>query len=88
MTSVKIAASLPDDVFAGLEAAAHEEQRSRSAVVTSALIRYLRERESRRMTEQLNEAYGADTDSERAERDAWLGAGRRTVAKRLADDEW
>ena len=88
MSSIKTAISLREDVFADLEAAAREDHQPRSAVIQSALIQYLHERRSRRMTEELNAAYGQETGGERAERAAWLQAARRTVARHLADDEW
>ena len=64
MATVKTAISIPEDLFEGLEIASKELKISRSQVFALAVRDFLRERENRRMLEQLNRVY-ADRPGEK-----------------------
>ncbi len=64
MATVKTAISMPERLFEELEAAAKEMQVSRSQVFALAVKKFLRERENRRILEQLNRVYGEEPDEE------------------------
>jgi len=83
---MKIAISIPDSVFRDVKKAAEEQKRSRSEVIVEAVRDYLRNLESRRMKETLDEVYAApETKEEKAARRAGLDLYKRTV---LEDEEW
>lgn len=85
MATVKTAISMPEGLFKELEAAAEEMQLSRSKVFALAVKEFLRERENRRMLEQLNRVYGVEPDEE--ERN--LAKAMKTRLRRLiAREEW
>jgi metal-responsive CopG/Arc/MetJ family transcriptional regulator len=67
MATVKTAISMPEHLFEELEAAAKEMQVSRSQVFALAVKKFLRERENRRILEQLNRVYGDGPDEEERE---------------------
>jgi metal-responsive CopG/Arc/MetJ family transcriptional regulator len=83
---MKIAISIPDDVFRAVKKVAEEQKRSRSEVIVEALRKFLTKLESRRIFDALNEAYAApDTKEDRGARTTALDLYRRTVLKR---EEW
>ena len=85
MATVKTAISMPEGLFKELEAAAEEMQLSRSKVFALAVKEFLRERENRRMLEQLNRVYGVEPDEE--ERN--LAKAMKTRLRRLtAQEKW
>lgn len=85
MATVKTAISMPEHLFQELEAAAKEMQVSRSQVFTQAVKEFLRERENRRILEQLNRVYGEEPDEE--ERD--LAKAMKARLRRLtAREKW
>ena len=85
MATVKTAISIPERLFEELEAAAKEMQVSRSQVFAQAVKEFLRERENRRILEQLNGVYGEEPDEE--ERD--LAKAMKARLRRLsAREEW
>ena len=85
MATVKTAISMPEGLFKELEAAAEEMQLSRSKVFALAVKEFLRERENRRMLDQLNRIYGVELDEE--ERN--LAKAMKTRLRRLiAREEW
>ena len=85
MATVKTAISMPERLFEELEAAAKEMQVSRSQVFALAVKKFLRERENRRILEQLNRVYGEEPDEE--ERD--LAKAMKARLRRLsAREEW
>jgi metal-responsive CopG/Arc/MetJ family transcriptional regulator len=59
---VKVAVSIPDDLFDEADTAAHRQGLSRSRLYAEALRRYLAERAAPSVTDLLNEVY-ADCDS-------------------------
>lgn len=85
MATVKTAISMPEGLFKELEAAAEEMQLSRSKVFALAVKEFLRERENRRMLEQLNRVYGVEPDEEEHN----LAKAMKTRLRRLmAREEW
>lgn len=85
---MKIAISIPDSVFHDVKRAAEEQKRSRSEVIVEAVRRYLKDLETRRMIDSLNEVYSApETEEEKAGRAADLELYVRTVLAK-EKDEW
>jgi len=85
---MKIAISLPDSVFRDVKKIAEEQKRSRSEVIVQALRQYLKDLETRRMIDSLNEVYSnPETEEERATRAADLELYVRTVLAK-EKDEW
>lgn len=85
---MKIAISIPDNVFYDVKRTAEEQKRSRSEVIVEAVRRYLKDLETRRMIDSLNEVYSApETEEERAVRAAGLELYVRTVLAK-EKDEW
>jgi predicted transcriptional regulator len=83
---MKIAISIPDNVFREVKRIAEKQQCSRSEVIVEAVKEYLKDLESRRLLDSLNEAYsGPETEEERDARSAALDLYRRTV---LEKEEW
>lgn len=85
MATVKTAISMPEGLFKELEAAAEEMQLSRSKVFALAVKEFLRERENRRMLEQLNRVYGVEPDEE--ERNL-AKAMKSRLRRIMAREEW
>lgn len=54
---MKIAISIPDDVFEEVEKIAKEQKRSRSQIFVSAAREYIRRSETRRIIDKLDEVY-------------------------------
>ncbi len=85
---MKIAISIPDSVFRDVKKIAEEQKRSRSEVIVQALRQYLKDLETRRMIDSLNEVYSnPETEEERATRAADLELYVRTVLAK-EKDEW
>lgn len=84
MASVKTAISIPEYLFQELEAVAKEMQVSRSQVFALAVKEFLRERENRRILEQLNRVYGEEPDEEEREYLARMKARYR----KIIEGEW
>jgi metal-responsive CopG/Arc/MetJ family transcriptional regulator len=85
---MKIAISIPDNVFRDVKKVAEEQKRSRSEVIVEAVRRYLKNLETRRMINNLNEVYSSpDTEEERAARAADLELYRRAVLAK-EKEEW
>ena len=83
---MKIAISIPDNVFLDVKRLAEEQKRSRSEIVVEAVKEYLTKLESRRIIDTLNEVYAApETDEERNARQAALDLYQRTV---LEKEDW
>ncbi len=83
---MKIAISIPDNIFREVKKLAEEQKRSRSEVIVEAVREYLRDLESRRLLDALNEAYSTpDTEEEREARSAALEHYKRYV---LEKEEW
>jgi len=80
---MKIAISIPENVFRDIKKAAEDQKRSRSEIITEAVRNYLTKLESRRIFDSLNEVYsGAETEEERNARSASLELYKRSVLKR------
>ena len=83
---MKIAISIPDNVFRDVKKVAEEQKRSRSEIFVEAIKEYLTKLESRHIFDSLNEVYAApETDEEKEARIAAFDVYRRTVLKR---EEW
>ena len=68
---MKVAISIPDDVFEEVEKIAKEQKKSRSQIFVSAAREYIQRRETRRLIERLDEVYShPDTPDESAQRKA------------------
>lgn len=61
---MKTAISLPDPLFAQLDARAKERGESRSGLIAEALRRYLKELEAADITRELNQTYTEETARE------------------------
>ena len=80
---MKIAISIPDDVFRAVKDMAEEQKRSRSEIFVEAVREYLTRIESRRIFDTLNEVYASpETEEERGTRKSELELYKRTVLKR------
>ena len=87
MATVKVAVSIPEELFRQAEAAADEMKVPRSRVYADALGVYLRRLEDERVTRALDEVY-AEPDPEQAVRmQAYKAAYRRRV-EREAPEDW
>lgn len=76
--SMKVAISIPDDVFREVEKLVREEGGSRSQVFVTAVRAYVRRLESRRLTAKLDEVYAVpDTPEEKERRRAMAEYQRR-----------
>jgi len=84
MATVKTAISMPERLFEDLEAAAKEMQLSRSQVFAQAVKEFLRERENRRILEQLNQVYAEGPDEEEQQYLERMKARYR----RIIEGEW
>ena len=83
---MKIAISIPDNVFRDVKKAAEEQKRSRSEIFVEAVREYLTKLESRRIFNSLNEVYATpETEEEKEARTGAFGVYRRTVLKK---EEW
>lgn len=83
---MKIAISIPDSIFHEVKRTAEEQKRSRSEVIVEAVSLYLKDLESRRLLEALNEAYSTpETEEERETRNAALEHYRQYV---LEKEKW
>jgi len=83
---MKIAISIPDDVFRTVKKMAEEQKRSRSQIFVEAVREYLTKLESRRILERLNDVYAApETKEERDVRKSGFDLYKRTVLKK---EEW
>jgi metal-responsive CopG/Arc/MetJ family transcriptional regulator len=83
---MKIAISIPDNIFREVKKLAEEQKRSRSEVIVEAVREYLKDLESRRLLEALNEAYSIpETKEEREARNAAVEHYKRFV---LEKEEW
>jgi len=85
---MKIAISIPDSIFREVKRTAEEQKRSRSEVIVEAVSLYLKDLETRRMIDTLNEVYSVpETEEERSGRAADLELYVRTVLAK-EKDEW
>jgi metal-responsive CopG/Arc/MetJ family transcriptional regulator len=87
MTSIKTSISLPEPVFAAIEACAEKENVSRSTIVREAVEEYLRRKAAAELSDQMNAAL-AETPQLDAEDEAFLRAAWRQQSKGHKDDRW
>lgn len=74
---MKIAISIPNDVFDEVEKIAKEQKKSRSQVFVSAAREYIRRRETRRLIETLDDVYLQPDSPEDIERRTAMGEYQR-----------
>ena len=80
---MKIAISIPDNVFRDIKKAAEDQKRSRSEIITEAVRDYLTKLESRRIFDTLNKVYASpEPEEERGARKSELELYKRTVLER------
>lgn len=80
---MKIAISIPDDVFEEVEKIAKEQKRSRSQVFVSAAREYVRRSETRRIIEKLDEVYAQpDAPDEAVRRKAMAEYQRKRLKEK------
>ena len=79
MTSVKIAVSIPQELFDRAETEAGTLQVSRSKLFANAMEEYLYQQENRRICEEIDAAYGEPDPEEKA----FLETSRRAYARVL-----
>jgi len=83
-SGMKIAISLPDDVFEEIEKIAKEQKISRSQVFVSAAREYIRKNETSRLVARLDKVYSQpETPEETAQRKA-MAENQRKRMKRQA----
>jgi antitoxin MazE6 len=81
-TSMKVALSIPDDLFESAETLSKRLRVSRSRLYATALAEFLAKHRTRRITEQLDAVY-AEPDS------GGLDSGLRRLQRRsLGPDQW
>lgn len=81
MVHVKTAISLPETLFAALEARAIEAHQSRSAFIADAIAAYLRKIEDEQFVRQMNEAVAATgVDAEGAQ---WMQSAALATFRRM-----
>ncbi|MCX6564194.1 MAG: ribbon-helix-helix protein, CopG family [Candidatus Aminicenantes bacterium] len=80
---MKIAISIPDDVFKEVERMAREQKKSRSQIFVSAAREYIQRRETRRIIEKLDEVYAQpDAPDEIARRKAMSEYQRKRLKEK------
>jgi len=84
MTSIKTAVSIEENLFNQAEDLAEELQVSRSRLVSMALEHLIRDYQTKRLVEKLNEVY-ADGPTE--EEKFWLDQMARVYAETLEEEE-
>jgi len=80
---VKTAISIPDSVFEAADRLAHRLGMSRSELYRAAIGEYLARHAEDRVTEKLNEVYGADKEAGRLPDDV-----ARMQARSIPGEEW
>jgi len=79
---MKIAISLPDDVFEEIEKIALEQKKSRSQVFVSAAREYIRKNETSRLVARLDKVYSQpETPEETAQRKAMAEYQRKRMKR-------
>ncbi len=80
---MKIAISIPEDVFEEIEKLAKEQKRSRSQVISTAAREYIRKNETRRLIARLDKAYSQpETPDESAQRRAMAAHQRKRMRRK------
>jgi len=82
-SGMKIAISLPDDVFEEIEKIAQEQKKSRSQVFVSAAREYILKNETRRLIARLDKVYSQpDAPDETAQRKAMAEYQRKRMRRK------
>jgi metal-responsive CopG/Arc/MetJ family transcriptional regulator len=82
-SGMKIAISIPDDVFQGVERLAKEQKKSRSQVFVSAAREYIQKNETRRLIARLDRVYSQpETPEETAQRKTMAEYQRKQVRRK------
>jgi len=81
---MKVAISIPDDIFQEIEKLAKEQRKSRSQIFVSAAREYLQRRETRRLIERLDEVYSRPEAPEEGARRRAMGEYQRKRLTRKA----
>lgn len=82
-SGMKIAISLPDDVFEEIEKIAQEQKKSRSQVFVSAAREYILKNETRRLIARLDRVYSQpETPDETAQRRAVAEYQRKRMRRK------
>lgn len=80
---MKIAISIPNDIFEKIEKIAKEQKKSRSQIFVSAAREYILKRETRQIIKSLNEVYSQpETPAERTQRKAMSEYYRRRFLRK------
>ena len=80
---MKIAISIPDDVFKEVERMAREQKKSRSQIFVSAAREYIQRSETRRIIQKLDEVYAQpDAPDEIARRKAMSEYQRKRLKEK------
>ena len=86
MASVKVAVSLPEELFTQVEAVAADLKVPRSRVYANALEEYVRHWENRRLSEQLDAVYGEPDPEDKLLLEAYKAAYRRVLDRQEPED--
>ena len=85
MTTIKTAVSIEEKLFRQADELAGELQMSRSRLMSLALERLIRDYETKRLVEKLNEVYGnGPTEEDKL----WLENIAALYAETLEEEEW
>jgi len=80
---MKIAISIPEDIFREIEKIAREQRTSRSRVIAAAAREYARKNETRRLIARLDEAYSEpDAPEDIARRKAMTAYQRKRLKRK------
>ena len=85
MSTIKTAVSIEESLFRRADELAGELQVSRSRLISIALERLIREYETKRLMEKLNEVYA---DGPTKEDEQWLEIARQAYVETLGDEKW
>lgn len=80
---MKVAISIPDEIFKEVKKIAKEQNTSRSQVFVSAAREYIHKRETRRLIDKLDEVYSQpESPEESAQRKAMAEYQRRRLTRK------
>ena len=85
MTTIKTAVSIEENLFRQADELAGELHVSRSRLVSLALERLIRDYETKKLVEKLNEVYG---DGPTKEDEQWLEMARQAYVETLGNEKW
>jgi hypothetical protein len=84
---MKLAVSMPDDVFRSVERAAKRLRISRSELLSRAAVAFLEEQRGREVTESYDRAFGPEASSDAGD-DGTDRFRREATRRALLDVEW